>query len=301
MSAFWHWYIIVITIGTILGCIWLIWFAGQKNQTNSEAGEAVGHEWDGIYELNHPMPRWWLWLFYATIIFAFVYLALYPGLGNFAGVLGWTQQGQHAEQVAELDARREAYVARFDGMSLDELQADTDAMRIGASVFAHNCALCHGSDARGAPGFPNLTDEVWNWGGDPETVLTSVRNGRNGIMPALGAATGDDGYAVATWVYHLNGRTLPYVGSASLETGERQFGQMCAACHGPAGTGNQMLGAPDLTDDVWIYGDSLQDIQRAVQNGLNNAMPAHGTLLGEQRVRLVTAYVLGLNEMEDRR
>jgi cytochrome c oxidase cbb3-type subunit III len=295
MSAFWHWFIVVITFGNIFGCIWLIWFAGNKQQTETESGEPVGHVWDdNISEMNHPMPRWWLWLFYATIIFGLIYLALYPGLGNYAGALGWTQERQHAEQMEELDAQRDAFLSRFDGMELEALMADPDALAAGARVFAHNCALCHGSDARGAVGFPNLADGEWQWGGSAEEVLTSIRDGRQGVMPALGEATGDEAYSVAAYTYHLNGRTLAFIGTASMERGEQQFQQLCTACHGADGTGNKALGAPDLTNHSWTYGGTLEAIQATVQQGRHGIMPAHSALLSEQRIRLVTAYVLSL-------
>lgn len=301
MSNFWHWFIVIITVGNIAGCLWLLWFGGRKNQTQSETGEPVGHEWDGIYELNHPMPRWWLWLFYATIIFAVIYLVLYPGLGKYPGILGWTQVGQHADEVAALDEQREAYLSAFNDMDLTALMQNEDALRIGGRVYAHNCALCHGADARGAVGFPNLTDNKWQWGGSHEEILTSIRDGRQGVMPALASATADDGYSVAAYVYHINGRSLAFIGSATLRQGEQEYQQLCAACHGADGTGNKFLGAPDLTSHSWTYGSTLEAIQASVQQGRHGIMPAQRDLLGEQRIRLVTAYILSLNEMEGRR
>ncbi|MCA1798833.1 MAG: cytochrome-c oxidase, cbb3-type subunit III [Xanthomonadaceae bacterium] len=299
MSAFWHWFIVILTIGSILGCLWLIWWAAQKHQTESASGEPVGHVWDDdLSEMDHPMPRWWLWLFYATILFSFAYLLLYPGLGNFPGLLGWTQEGQHAAEVQALEERRDAHLARYADMDVEALAANADAVQAGARIYAHNCAICHGSDARGAPGFPNLADDAWQWGGTPDAVVTSIRDGRTAVMPPLGAATGDDAYAVSAYVYQMGGRTAAHFGAASLARGEEQYQQLCVACHGRDGKGNAALGAPDLTDGAWVYGGTHEAIRASVMQGRMGVMPPHGELLGETRVLLVAAYLLRLNQTE---
>jgi cytochrome c oxidase cbb3-type subunit 3 len=237
------------------------------------------------------MPRWWIVLFYATIIYSVGYLVWYPGMGVWAGTSGWTSAKEHDADKAEGDARLAAAFARFDGRSLEDIATDPDALRHGQAIFANNCATCHGSDARGARGFPNLTDDIWHWGGSSDAILTTVLNGRQAAMPALGATLGGEEGITETAVYvqSLSGQT---VDPALAAAGKARFAGICAACHGIDGKGNQALGAPDLTDGYWLYGGDFASIREGIVNGRNGMMPAHGPIIGETRARLVSAWVL---------
>ena len=294
MSSFWNWWVIGITVVNILACFWLIRWTMKSRPGEAAEGDVTGHVWDGLEELNNPLPRWWLWLFYGTLIFAFSYLALYPGLGNFKGVLGWTQENQWE---AEMKAAEEQYgpiFKKFASQDIETLAKDPEALDIGRRLYLNYCALCHGSDAQGAKGFPNLADDAWMYGGTPEQIKASILNGRNGMMPALGAALGgDEGVkAVAAYVASLSGRKID---PALAEKGKEKFAAACAACHMPDGTGNQALGAPNLTDKSWIYGSTMESIEETIRNGRQGKMPAHKDFLGEDKVHLLTAYIYSLS------
>lgn len=291
MSTSWSAYVIALTLANIVGCLWLLWWTARRRPGDRSSEGTTGHVWDGdITELEKPMPRWWLNLFYATVVFAIGYLVVFPGLGGFAGTKGWTSDAELAQQRAAADAALQPKFARFAGRPVAELALDPEAIRLGRSVFAHHCATCHGSDAKGAAGFPNLTDSDWIWGGDPETVLTTVREGRRASMPAWGTALGDTGVTeTAVYVQSLSGQPAD---PTLARAGEARFQQLCAACHGARGTGNPALGAPNLTDHVWLYGDSFRDIVVSIRDGRNGHMPAHKDILGEDRARLVAAWVV---------
>jgi cytochrome c oxidase cbb3-type subunit III len=292
MSTGWSVFVVVLTLVHLAAYVWLLWWtAKQRKPGVDEQRDTTGHTWDDdVTEYNKPLPRWWLNLFYVTIVFALAYLALYPGLGGFAGARQWTSAGElAAEQQAAL-AQRDAALARFAGKPVAELARDDAALALGKGVFANHCAACHGSDARGARGYPDLVDDDWLWGGEPERVLETVLDGRTGAMPALGAALGEDGVAeTAVFVQQLAGGP---VDPALAARGERRFATLCAACHGVDGKGNRALGAPDLTDGTWLYGSDLATITQTIRDGRNGTMPAHGPLLGEARARLVAAWVV---------
>jgi cytochrome c oxidase cbb3-type subunit 3 len=290
MSAGWSWFVIVLTVANILGCLWLLWWTRRPRGDKPE-GETTGHVWDGdLVEGNKPMPRWWINLFYITIVFAFAYLIYYPGLGAFAGVSGWTSQKKHAADVAAAQAKLEPILARFRGQPVASLAADAEALELGRSVFANNCATCHGSDARGARGFPNLTDADWQWGGEPDTVLATVMGGRQAAMPPFGAALNPDSVAAtAAYVQSLSGQP---VDAARAQAGASHFQMLCSACHGADGRGNPLLGAPNLTDGTWLYGSDAATIAETITKGRNGQMPAHADLIGEDRARLAAAWVL---------
>lgn len=291
MSAGWSWFVIVLTIANILGCWWLLWYTRRPRGDGQAEGDTTGHVWDGdLVEGNRPLPRWWINLFYLTIVFALAYLAWYPGLGAFAGLGGWTSQGKHAEDVAKAQAKLEPVLAQFRGRPIEELAADPRAVALGRSVFANHCATCHGSDARGARGFPNLTDDDWQWGGEPDAVLATVLGGRQAAMPALGPVLGDEGLrATVAYVQSLSGQPV----DASLAAaGKPQFEMFCAACHGMDGRGNTLVGAPNLTDTTWLYGGDAATITETIMVGRTGQMPAHAELIGEDRARLAAAFVL---------
>ena len=287
MSGFWSLFVIVIVIANIVGSVWLLF----ANSRESSAEKTTGHVWDeNLTEYNKPLPLWWVGLFVISVIFGVGYLALYPGLGSFAGTLGWTSAKEHDRDVADANGKLDAVFAEFRGRPVDALSKDAKALAIGHNVFANNCAACHGSAARGGPGFPNLTDADWLFGGDPATVVESITNGRSGVMPPWQTVLGDDGVdKVANYVLALSGQKHD---DAKAEAGKALYAASCIACHGPDGKGNTTVGAPNLTDDIWLYGGDLASIEATIRNGRMGQMPAWGKTLGEDRVRLVAAWVL---------
>ncbi|MEW6169481.1 MAG: cytochrome-c oxidase, cbb3-type subunit III [Pseudomonadota bacterium] len=290
MSTFWHWVVIVVTLGSLAGALWLL-FGNARGKLSQED---TGHVWDGdLREYNNPLPRWWLNLFVLTVVFGVGYLLVYPGLGNFGGRLGWSSQKQLDERLGALRAKREALFAEFRDRDLAALAADPAAVSLGRGVFLNNCAGCHGADARGAIGFPNLTDDDWLYGGAPETVLASVTRGRNGVMPPFNGAI--DAQSVDALVRTVAHWKDPKLDGAVRAKGMAQYNLTCAACHGPEGKGNPLLGAPNLTDDVWLYGGTRERVRETILFGRRAAMPAHEKLLGADEIRVVTAYVLSLS------
>lgn len=295
MNSFLHWFVIIISVGSFLGCVWLIWWTSKKKTSESAEGETTGHTWDGdLAELNNPMPRWWLYLFYITIAFGLVYMVLYPALGNYKGVLGWTSTGEYQAEMKAADARYGPLYASYAKMPVEVLAKDSKAVATGRRLFLNYCAQCHGSDAGGAPGFPSLKDSSWLYGGSPQMIKTSILDGRQGMMPPMAAALGSDADVdnVANYVLSLSG--------APHDAGKAQQGQVkfavCAACHGMDGNGNQAIGAPNLTDQNWLYRGSLGAIKKAIQAGRTGKMPAHRDFLGEDKVHLLAAYVYSLSQ-----
>lgn len=291
MSTWWSWYISVPTILGIVGCAWLVW--ANTHSAKGDAPETMGHVWDeDLQEYNNPLPKWWLNMFYITLIFGALYLLVFPGLGNFKGLLGWTQIDQYERELAAAD---EAYAPIFNAFAATEIPAlatDTDAMASGRRIYSSFCSTCHGADARGATGFPNLHDDDWLWGGEPEAIKTTILGGRQAAMPGWGAPLGDEGVAQVTeFVLSLAGRDHD---SSLAGEGKRKYLQFCVACHGADGGGNQALGAANLTDDIWLYGGSSEAIATSIAEGRNGRMPAFETLLGKDKVHLVSAYVYSL-------
>jgi cytochrome c oxidase cbb3-type subunit 3 len=293
MSTFWSIFVIVLVVINVGGCVWLIAWTMNMN-TAEQDDDSTGHTWDGdLKEYNNPLPKWWLNTFYLSIIFTVIYLALYPGLGNFKGLLGWTQDGQYEEQLAASRAQYEEVYAAFVGISLEDLATNPDALRLGRNTYMNNCASCHGSDGRGAKSFPNLTDDNWLWGGDAATVQQTIAQGRVGNMPALGAVAGEEGVEqIITYLLSDTGDS-----SAEVAAGKQKFMTSgCIGCHGVNAEGNPILGAPNLRDADWLHGSSREDIRDTINNGRVNQMPAHLDLIGEDRVRMVAAYVLSLSQ-----
>jgi cytochrome c oxidase cbb3-type subunit 3 len=298
MSAGWSWFVIALTLLSMIGCVWLLLWARSARVGEPGPREALGGDYDGIDELNTPLPRWWLGLFLGTIGFSLVYLVLYPGLGNFPGVLGWTSTGQHRRAVEEAQRRFGPIYARYAATPIEELARDPAAVAIGQRLFAINCSTCHGADAQGGPGYPNLADAVWKWGGTPDQIEKSILDGRDGLMPPFVAAIGEENVpAVVAYVQSLSGRE---VDPALRAAGEAKYRSVCIACHGPDGTGNIALGAPDLTDDEWLYGGSAEAIAEGLRKGRHGIMPAHRDLIGAERVHLVAAYVYSLSHPDAR-
>ena len=290
---FWSIFVAAITVLSILACLLLLWFSGKAKAMTAH-DNTTGHVWDGdLREMNNPLPRWWVWLFVITIVFSLVYLVLYPGLGSYAGTLGWTSTGEHTAEMEKGEKEVAPLYAKFTGMTPQQVSRDAQAIAIGERLFMNNCSQCHGSDARGSKGFPNLTDSDWLYGGTPEKILESLIMGRVGNMPALGAAVGtpDDVRNVAQYVMSLSGGPHDSV-RASL--GKSKFA-VCAACHGINGKGNPALGAPNLTDDVWLHGYGENAIIAIVNNGKVNQMPAQADKLSAAQLNVLSGYVWGLS------
>ncbi|WP_417684756.1 cytochrome-c oxidase, cbb3-type subunit III [Pseudidiomarina gelatinasegens] len=314
MSSFWSAWIIVLTLAFLVGIIWLLRW-NMTNYTGIKEGELMDHEFDGIVEINNPMPRWWMILFWITIVWGFLYLALYPGLGNFAGLLGWSSSNQDVRSLEEskqaTEAAREAgLIVEYDRQidqaeekfgpvfaalserSIEELSQDPEAVKIGQRLFIQNCAQCHGSNAMGGKGFPNLTDDDWLYGGTPAAIKQSLIAGRNGMMPAQSQFNEQQITELATYVISLSGRK---VDPELAKAGEANFA-VCAACHGQDAKGNQALGAPNLTDNIWLYGGSQDAIEETLRNGRNGVMPAWKDILGEDKIHVISSYVYGLSQ-----
>ena len=292
---FWNWWI---SIPTLLGLIWCIYLAHSNAnavQTDSnDEDESSEHVWDeDIRENNNPLPKWWLNLFYITVAFAFGYLILYPGLGSYQGLLGWSQIGEYEQELAEAEARYAPLYDEYGSQSLEALMQNNNAMATAKRLFSTNCSICHGADARGAIGFPNLRDDQWLYGGDGETIKATITNGRNGLMPAWLPAVGEQGVVELT-EYLLGFQQTPENPELAL-SGEQRFKMFCIACHGVDATGNPALGAPDLTDNTWLYGGSKAAISETISHGRQGVMPAHKELLSENQIHLLTAHIIGIS------
>jgi len=324
MSSFWSIWISVLTLGTLIGCYFLLRWC-LTNFTGIKEGESMGHSFDGIEELNNPLPKWWSTFFLLTIIWGFGYLLVYPGLGNWQGLFGWQSSNQGVLTLEESEARsinnvkensgvlnqydREVAAANakygpifkaYAARDIKDLASDKKALKVGQRLFLQNCSQCHGSDARGTTGFPNLTDNDWLYGGSPETIKETIMLGRNsqGMMPWSTALGGEQGVKeVAAYVISLSGRE---VDPKLAKAGHARFA-MCQACHGSEGKGsfisyNMKLGAPNLTDNIWLYGGSQHSIEESIRNGRAGIMPAWSKILGEEKVHIISAYVYSLSQ-----
>ena len=295
MTSGWSLFVIILTIANILACLWLLRWTAKPRAANEKIGGGAdtGHVWDkDLREYNNPLPKWWLWLFYITVAFGLLYLAFYPGLGNFAGVSGWTQAAQYEEEKAAVEARAAELLAPLAALPVAELVNNEQAMSTAHNLFQQNCAQCHGSDGGGALGFPNLRDADWQWGSDADSVVATIAGGRVAAMPPWAAVIGEPGVEeVVAYVQTLSGQQADATKAAA---GQAHFQTLCSACHGMDGKGNPLLGAPNLTDATWLYGSDAATLKQTVMNGRNGQMPAWGDKLGEQRVRLLAAYVTKL-------
>jgi cytochrome c oxidase cbb3-type subunit 3 len=295
MTAFWHWVVAAGTILFVIWCVWLIRWSSQQGPQDVADEDHVGHRWDGdIEELNNPAPKWWLYLYFMTILWAVGYMIVYPGLGSFSGTLGWSMDSQYEAEMQAAAERYEPIYTRFAAMDFDALTGNEDALKLGASLFASYCTTCHGSDARGATGYPNLTDGDWLWGDSETAITTTIKNGRNGIMPVLAPALGGDAGVdnMTQYVLSLSGAAEA---TPEAMTAQPMFVALCSACHSADGSGNQILGGPDLTDDVWLYGASAEAVRTSILEGRNGVMPPHGELLGDSRSKILAAYVASLS------
>ncbi len=293
MSDFWSWYIIILVTINIVGCGGLLFFTRNLDLETEHEDGTTGHEYDGIREFNNPLPRWWLWMFYITIIYSIGYLVVYPGMGNYAGTFGWTSANQHEAEVVAHDEQFGPIFAQYAKVDIPELAKDEQAVTMGQRIFANTCYACHGSDGRGADlGYPNLTDNDWLYGSTPADIEYSITNGRTGVMPAHDAILGDSMGDVIAYVLSLSGRTAS---SGDASAGQEKFDQICFVCHTKEGTGNPLLGAPDLTDSVWLHGGSEGIITKTVKEGRSSVMPAHKDILTPEQIHLVAGYVYSLS------
>lgn len=291
ISGFWNIYVTVLVLVSVLGCAALLWV---QSSAKHSVGQTTGHVWDeDLEEYNNPLPSWWRWMFYLTVVFALVYLALYPGLGTYGGSFGWSMRGQYEKESAAADQQFIQAYGPLLKMDLAAVAADPKAKEAGQRLFLTYCAQCHGADAKGASGFPNLTDGDWLWGGTSDKIKETIASGRDAMMPAKGLKPDMDAEQardVAHYVRSLSGLTAD---SVRVQRGHELFGQACAACHGPEGKGNVGV-APNLTYKVWLYGSSEATVIQTITHGRTNRMPAFGDFLGEAKVHLLAAYVYGL-------
>ncbi len=295
MSTFWSIWVTVIVLGTVFGCWWLLWATRKGQTTDTETDRTTGHAFDGIEEYDNPLPKWWFYLFLGACIFALGYLALYPGLGNYKGLLGWTSTNQWEAEVQVAEEKYGEIYAQFGKTDIPELAQNQDAMKIGQRLFANNCSVCHGTAARGQVGFPNLTDNDWLWGGSPDQILHSIAIGREGAMPAKGVMpnmSNEQVDQVVNYVLSFSGREKD---ADAAKAGAGVFAQACQACHGADGTGMEAMGAPNLTDNVWLYGSTYEWIKETVVNGRQNKMPAQQGRLTDDQIQILAAYVYSLS------
>jgi cytochrome c oxidase cbb3-type subunit 3 len=292
-SGFWTWFISLTTIASIIFLlIFLLKFSKKKA---GEEKETMGHVWDSdLEELNTPLPRWWLYAFVITIFWGAGYLAFYPGLGTYAGILGWSQASQFDQEMQKAADTYGPLYEQYKNTDIAQLAEDDAALKIGERLYASYCTTCHGSDARGARGYPNLRDNDWLYGGEPENIKTTIMNGRIAAMPAWGSILSEeDVFNVVSYVEQLSGRT---VDDMHASAGAKVYQTNCVACHGAEGKGNTMMGAANLTDDIWLYGGSQKKIIESVQLGRNGNMPAHKEFLGEAKVHILAAYIYSLSK-----
>jgi len=290
-SAFWDIYIALVSLASILACGVFLKMQSVRRPLEPEMS---GHVWDGdLQEYNNPMPRWWAWLFYLTIVFSLGYLVVYPGLGSYRGTFDWSQVGQLEEETRAANAQFGPLYDKFAAQPADLIAHSAEARAIGQKLFLNTCSQCHASDAAGSRGFPNLTDKDWLWGGTPEAIKTSITEGRIAVMPPFGPTLGGEGVRdLAHYVMSLSGMAHDSIRAAR---GKEKFPQTCVACHGAEGKGNPQLGAPNLTDKIWLHGAGEEAIVRQITHGRRNQMPAHKDLLSPTKIHLLTAYVYSLS------
>ena len=216
------------------------------------------------------------------------------GLGSWEGTLGWSQQSQYESEMQAAASRYEPIYEKFAAMDFEELAKNADAIKLGKSLYASYCTTCHGSDARGATGYPNLTDDDWLWGNSEAALTATLKNGRNAVMPVLAPALGGD-QGVDNMVKYVQSLSGIVEADANALSAKPMFLALCSACHTAEGTGNPIFGAPNLTDDIWLYGSSDDAIRTTIVEGRNGLMPAHGELLGENRTKILAAYIYSLS------
>ena len=294
-SGFWSVFVAGVSLVSIVACALLLQSLSRRKVASDP--DKTGHVWDeDLDELNNPLPRWWIGLFWITIVFSLGYLWLYPGLGTYQGSLKWTSTQEYRDEVRVAEEKYGPIYAQYAATDLVKLADNAEARMVGQTLFGNYCSQCHAADARGGKGFPNLTDRDWLYGGDPEVIKTTILDGRNGTMPAMGAALGGEAGVrdMANFVRSLSGLSHD---AAAAERAKPRFAA-CAACHGAEGKGNAAIGAPNLTDKVWLYGSSEATVMETIAKGRSNVMPAHREFLGEARAHILASYVYGLSAAE---
>ena len=296
LSSGWSTYIALVALLGIFWCIWLLFSQRKVKVVHTPDGEVAdtGHVWDGdLRELNNPLPRWWMWMFLFSCIFGLVYLVLFPGLGSFPGIMGYSTRGSLMQSMETSNEELKPVMAKYVNMDIVDVAADPKALEMGQRLFLNSCAQCHGSDAGGAKGFPNLADGDWLYGGSPENIKATITYGRGGAMPAFGAVlTSAQIKDVANYIRSLSG--LP-VDDLKAARGAEVFKTYCVACHGADAKGNIVIGAPNLTDKTWLYGSSENTITETLLKGRNGVMPAQDKVLSPEKIQLLTAYVWSLS------
>jgi cytochrome c oxidase cbb3-type subunit 3 len=297
VNSGWSVFIAVTTLVSLLACLLLLFFASRRKPMADD--NSTGHVFDeDLVEMNNPLPRWWAILFVITVAFSFVYVYAFPALGSAPGSLGWSSQGEHDKDQARATVEMAKVYAGYAQTPAEALSHDKRAMAIGQRLFINNCAACHGSDARGSKGFPNLTDDDWLHGGTPDKIEETITLGRIGTMPPMAAAVGtaQDVLDVANYVLSLS--NSPH-NSIAAYSGKKKF-VICAACHGPDGKGNPALGAPNLTDNIWLHGYGEAAIVSMVTNGKTNVMPAQRGRLTPEQIHVLASYVWSLSHGEQK-
>jgi cytochrome c oxidase cbb3-type subunit III len=291
LSKGWAWYVAILTAISLVACLWVLRSNSVKKEKNGATDLHGQNDWDGLREYDNPLPRWWSNLFYLTVIFSFGYLLLYPGLIVSDGLLGWSTESLYRDEVRQVKAETDPIFDAYIKQDVKTVAADKGAQQIGARLFQTYCMQCHGTDMRGSKGFPNLVDNDWLYPGTPDGIKTTIMEGRNGVMPAFSGQLKPDQIAdTAQYVLSLSGRSTAVT---AVGRGEATFKQICSACHGIDGKGNVALGAPNLTDGIWLYGGSLPTVVETITKGRQGHMPAQKDVLGEARVHLLAAYVYG--------
>lgn len=291
---FWPYFIALVSIVGILACALLLWLTSKIKVVSKDGGNTSGHVWDeDLTEMNNPLPRWWVWLFVLTIVYSLGYLVVYPGLASYDGTFGWTQINQYEKEVAAGNEALTPIYAKFIGVPTEVLAELPAAKSIGERLYMNNCSQCHASDAKGSRGFPNLTDHDWLYGGSPEKIEETITHGRMGMMPPMAAVVGSDEEVknLANYVLSLSGSTHD---AAMADLGKEKY-VTCAACHGPEGKGNPALGAPNLSDNIWLHGAGEAAIMTRIKEGKVNQMPAQEGKLTPEQIKVLAAYVWGLS------
>lgn len=278
---------IVLTVLSLLGLAWLVlsvYFLPAKKNAKEDAPV-----WDGdLREDNNPIPIWWFCMLLCAMVFTSTYLMLYPGLGSFKGAFHWSQSSELHEGMENFNIEFDAIDEQILASSIAELQLRPEVMTSASHLFIEHCSACHGYEAQGQANlFPNLRDNEWQWGGSPEQIEQTIRNGRTAAMISWQAVLTDEG------VTNVSDYVLNALGTDNAEghAGQTQFNQFCIACHGAAGQGNPLFGAPDLTNDVWLYGNTPEIVRETISKGRTGQMPAFAERLDDAQIRMLVAWL----------
>ncbi|MBL8473613.1 MAG: cytochrome-c oxidase, cbb3-type subunit III [Rhodocyclaceae bacterium] len=289
VNGFWNMYVMVLVALSLVYCLFVL----MSNRTEKKVGgvQLHGNVWDeNIQEWNNPLPGWWMGLFWLTVLFGIAYLAMYPGFGSFKGAFGWTSLGQYEDEMKKAAEKYDPIFNKFLTQDIKVVAADPEAKAMGERLFQTYCSQCHGSDAKGAKGFPNLTDSDWLYGGEPEQIETTIKGGRQGMMPPFAHLGADTIKDAANYVRSLSGMAAD---STRAQRGKEVFMANCSPCHGQDAKGNTAIGAPNLSDSTWLYGSSEGTVTETITMGRQNRMPAFQEFLGDAKIHLLAAYIYG--------